>query len=82
MNVQKHAQATKVWLTGQSISDGFQCELKDNGRGFAEYPYELKGKYGLQMMKDRAGQMGWKLVFLREEGFTVVRIQKGKEETE
>ncbi|MFD0620445.1 sensor histidine kinase [Paenibacillus sp. GCM10027629] len=82
MNVQKHAQATKVWLTGHSTGEGFRCELKDNGRGFTEYPYELKGKYGLQMMKDRAGQMGWKLAFLREEGFTVVRIQKGKEETE
>jgi len=83
MNVQKHAQATKVWLTGQSTSDGFRCKLKDNGRGFEEYPFELKGKgkYGLQMMKDRAGQMGWILEILREEGFTVVKIQKGKGDT-
>lgn len=78
VNVQKHAQASEVWIAGISTEDGFHCVVKDNGRGFISDPFQVKGRFGLQMMKDRAANMGWILDLMREDHYTIVDIRKGR----
>jgi two-component system nitrate/nitrite sensor histidine kinase NarQ len=80
VNVQKHAQASDVWVTGVSTADGFHCVVKDNGRGFTSDPFQVKGRFGLHMMKDRAASMGWVLDLTREEKYTIVNIRKGRKD--
>lgn len=78
LNVQKHAEATSVWISGQSTPTNFQCIVRDNGRGFSGNPFEMKGKFGLQLMKERAMGMGWRMEVSCASGFTVVALQKDK----
>lgn len=81
VNVQKHAQASVVWITCEAAGEGFNCSVKDNGKGYEQEPFSMKGRYGLKMMKDRAGQMGWSLTMARQDALTIVEICKGRKLT-
>lgn len=77
MNVRKHSRCDRVWVRGEIVPEGWVCTVMDDGIGFNEEELLRKNGYGLQLMKDRAEEMGWKLDFSREESKTVVRIIKG-----
>ncbi len=67
MNVQKHANAANVIIKGHYASADspddrlFRCAIADDGVGLDKTQLEEKGKYGVKMMVDRAGAMGWSL---------------------
>jgi signal transduction histidine kinase len=74
LNVRKHAEAKRVWIIAQPVAEGFVCDIRDDGIGFAGEPFAQKGKYGLKMVRDRTTNMGWSLSLERDGGVTVVRI--------
>lgn len=60
MNVRKHARASKVFVIGKLEGDnGFRCAVEDNGEGFNVDPWQIPGRFGLRMVRDRAERMGW-----------------------
>ncbi|MGZ9583465.1 sensor histidine kinase [Paenibacillus marinisediminis] len=77
-NIRKHAQASEVKLYARRTEEGFLCEIRDNGVGFTDDPFSIKGKFGLKMMRDRVRHMGWSMVIIRQEQETVVQICKGE----
>ncbi len=64
INVQKHSNAKKVFVIGESDGGGFRCAFKDIGVGFKEDPMMARGRFGLRMVRDRANRMGW--IFIAE----------------
>lgn len=74
LNVRKHAEAKRVWIIAQPVAEGFVCDIRDDGIGFAGEPFAQKGKYGLKMVRDRTTNMGWSLSLERDGDVTVVRI--------
>jgi signal transduction histidine kinase len=55
-NIQKHAQADRVTITGSIISDGTILEIYDNGKGFSlDRPH---AGFGLRNMKERVQCLG------------------------
>jgi signal transduction histidine kinase len=51
MNIQKHAQASKIWIRGQVISGEIILEIVDNGRGFdLQIP---RSSFGLKGIEER-----------------------------
>jgi signal transduction histidine kinase len=55
-NIQKHAQADRVTITGSIISDGTILEICDNGKGFSlDRPH---AGFGLRNMKERVQCLG------------------------
>lgn len=59
-NVRKHSQAQKTWVKLNTIEDGIELVVQDNGRGFdsaqgarGEWP-----KFGLKTMRERAESVG------------------------
>lgn len=76
-NISKHAHATEVQVCAATIDDGFECRIVDNGVGITEDPFQLPGKYGLKMMRDRVHNMGWTLSLYREKNRTIVAIRGG-----
>jgi signal transduction histidine kinase len=55
-NIQKHAQADRVTITGSIISDGTILEICDNGKGFSlDRPHS---GFGLRNMKERVQCLG------------------------
>src|SRR5690554_565640 len=65
MNVHKHAQATSVIISAQTTKEGWQCTVEDDGRGFAGVRMDdhnaRQTGYGMEIMRDRAREMGWKI---------------------
>ncbi|MBD3885569.1 sensor histidine kinase [Phormidium tenue FACHB-886] len=51
MNVQKHAQASKVWVRGQVISEEIILEIADNGRGLDLQM--VRSGFGLKGIEER-----------------------------
>jgi two-component system nitrate/nitrite sensor histidine kinase NarQ len=76
LNCYKHAEATRVRLLAETIPGGWRCRIADNGRGFDPQAAGAGDHYGLRMMRDRAGKMGWRLNIERINGETVVTIAK------
>jgi two-component system nitrate/nitrite sensor histidine kinase NarQ len=76
LNCYKHAEATRVRLLAETIPGGWWCRIADNGRGFDPQAAGAGDHYGLRMMRDRAGKMGWRLNIERINGETVVTIAK------
>ena len=70
-NACKHAQASKIIISIFSV-DNLSFSLQDNGIGFAEI--KLKDHYGLDNMKQRAGEAGFDLVFKSNEQGTLVTL--------
>lgn len=77
VNVRKHARASRVYVVGERAQDGgFRCAVMDDGVGFAGEPLEAPGRFGLRMVRERAGRMGWSFAFARRDGLTVVELTK------
>ncbi|GFN31121.1 sensor histidine kinase [Paenibacillus xylaniclasticus] len=82
MNVRKHANASKLLITGEPLQGGFRASVQDNGVGAAEDKLWAKGKFGIRMIRDRAEAMGWTFTVtceadaLHRSGGTVVQIVK------
>ena len=77
LNVRKHARATRVTVTGEIAEDGgFRCAVTDNGAGFEGDPLELKDRFGLRMIRERAEKMGWTFGLSRRGGETVLELAK------
>jgi two-component system nitrate/nitrite sensor histidine kinase NarQ len=77
MNVRKHAKASKVLVTGETVGvGGFRCEIADDGAGFAGDPLQATGRFGLRMVRDRAKAMGWSFLIERRGNRTVVELLK------
>ncbi|MFC0469204.1 sensor histidine kinase [Halalkalibacter kiskunsagensis] len=75
INIRKHANSQEIWITLTDTTDGWLCSIEDDGIGFD--PTSItEGKYGLEIMKDRAKEMGWKLDVTRNNDRTKVQIQK------
>ncbi|WP_338777760.1 histidine kinase [Metabacillus sp. FJAT-52054] len=77
MNVIKHAQTNRVWISGQESLKGWTCEIRDNGVGFPAEPINMENGFGLQIMQRRASEMNWR--FSKEEGNKGTRILLEKE---
>jgi signal transduction histidine kinase len=67
-NVQKHAQAQKVWVRLSAGSEGTSLEVEDDGIGIpaASYPEDTAptggpGHFGLRIMQERAEAIGGQL---------------------
>ncbi len=63
-NIQKHANATRVWVTFESSNGSRVLKIVDNGSGFDTENYvKTNGKlhFGIQTMKERATSIGGKL---------------------
>ncbi len=58
-NVQKHAQATVVTLTGKQDADSIKVTLHDNGKGLN--PHAMHDGFGLRGMQERSKILGGKL---------------------
>jgi len=56
-NVQRHAQADRVWVTLQVVEDAVVLQVEDNGRGGLPPNAEELG-FGLRGLRERAGQLG------------------------
>lgn len=77
INVRKHARAARVLVTGESTADGgFRCTVEDDGVGFEGDPLAAAGRFGLRMVRDRAGRLGWTFAAERRGDRTVVEIAK------
>jgi signal transduction histidine kinase len=51
MNIQKHAQASRIWIRGQVISEEIVLEIVDNGQGFdLQMP---RSGFGLKGIEER-----------------------------
>ena len=60
-NIQKHAEATKVWVLFEHYDGKSLLKVVDNGKGFEVDNYSrINGKlhFGIQMMKERAIGIG------------------------
>lgn len=76
MNVIKHAQTKKVWISGHESPKGWTCEIRDKGIGFPEKPDSAKNGFGLQIMERRASEMNWKLLKERRNNETMILLEK------
>ena len=77
LNVRKHAKAAHVEIRSGLLGDrGWFCSIIDDGIGFASDPFEVNGKYGLKIMRERAEEMGWMLSLLRINDMTKLEIRK------
>lgn len=55
-NIQRHAQATEVWLELQSHNGRLHLTICDNGQGFPTN--QPNGRFGLLGLRERAEQLG------------------------
>ncbi|CAI6045557.1 sensor histidine kinase [Cohnella sp. JJ-181] len=77
INVRKHARADRVYVVGERTSGGgFRCAVMDDGVGFAGDPMAAPGRFGLRMVRERAGRMGWTLEAGRKDDLTVIELTK------
>lgn len=56
LNIQKHAQASIIWVRGQLTTEGIMLEISDNGRGFD--PHIPASGFGLKGMEERVYLLG------------------------
>ncbi|ASA26302.1 sensor histidine kinase [Paenibacillus donghaensis] len=76
VNIEKHSGATTGLISGEGSREGWTVTVKDNGRGFEGNPFAHPDRYGLNIMKERAKAMQWKLKLCRDHDHTVVAISK------
>ncbi|NMC79925.1 MAG: hypothetical protein GYA59_11235 [Chloroflexi bacterium] len=53
-NIARHAKATQVWVTLESVQDELMLTVKDNGQGCDEKRLVGPGSLGLLGMRERA----------------------------
>jgi signal transduction histidine kinase len=74
-NVRKHAKAKNLWVTVSVSPPNAQIRVVDDGMGMREQP---RGRYGLEIMAERARRVGATLVIEdRPESGTVVDVSLG-----
>ncbi len=72
-NIVRHAQASKVELSGHVEEDRLVIQVKDNGQGL---PDHLEPGYGLRNMRDRARILGGRLKVQESQGGgTIVNLE-------
>lgn len=77
-NIQKHSQATKVWIDSFPTANGWYCCVKDNGVGmqYGEGGVSQKLNFGIRMVHERAASWQWSFDIERKQNLTYFRIQK------
>lgn len=76
LNVRKHANAERIWISSAEQGSGWVCTVADDGTGFDEQELRRADKFGLPIMRQRAEELGWTFELVREHGKSVFRIQK------
>lgn len=61
LNIHKHAQASKVSIKGSGDNRKWIVFVEDNGKGMLADPFQLKDRYGLRIMRERAEDLGWSI---------------------
>lgn len=74
VNVQKHAEATKVIIDIKMTAKNRYLVIKDNGKGFDLEDALKRDHYGLQMMHERCQKIGWKLHINRKNAMTILHF--------
>lgn len=59
INIQKHAQASRVYIRGEQTSKGIVLEIDDNGQGFN--PQMPKSGFGLKGIEERVQSLNGRL---------------------
>ena len=68
-NVQKHAQATRVWVRVEQVGRELRMTVRDDGRGFdVAEATAAGGKFGLMGMRERAELLGGTMEIQSEPG--------------
>ena len=74
-NVERHAGATRAWVTISSAGDRAIVEVRDNGKGFRPAVVNQE-RYGLVGMRERADAINAHLTVDSEPGAgTCVRVE-------
>lgn len=76
MNIRKHADARHVSIQFFKEKSGWCLMVEDDGRGFTGDPFSDLSRYGLRMVRERAGEMGWNFQIERVNGRTRIEIRK------
>lgn len=78
-NIRKHAQATNVKVSLKPLPQGWLCTVEDNGIGFEGNVFSHPDRYGMRIMQERVKSIGASLKFTRQDGKTILTIQKGRD---
>jgi two-component system, NarL family, sensor kinase len=78
-NVRKHARATWVQVSFEPFRQGWRCTVEDNGIGFEGDVFSYPDRYGMRIMQERVKSIGAGLQLTRQDGKTILTIQKGRE---
>lgn len=57
-NIERHADASHIWLRGKWLGDSFQLEVADNGSGFELGDAKCADGIGLRNMRERIELLG------------------------
>ncbi|KKK38173.1 histidine kinase [Mesobacillus campisalis] len=76
MNVIKHAKTHAIMIHAEEIDRGWICQIKDQGVGFTEEVLHSSKGYGLQIIKERARDMGWEYSLERIGNETIMTLKK------
>lgn len=77
LNIQKHAHADRISVTGIREGASWTVRIDDNGRGTDIDPFRVKDRYGLRIMKERALELQWQVDFIPLQQGSRVEIRKG-----
>ncbi|MHB9031876.1 MAG: PAS domain S-box protein [Anaerolineae bacterium] len=74
-NIIKHARATKIIISLQSLGNGLELSVRDDGRGF-EMGSVGPGHFGLDIMRERSAALGLQMNVSSQPGHgTVIRVR-------
>ncbi|WP_459966767.1 sensor histidine kinase [Paenibacillus sp. JCM 10914] len=77
LNIHKHAEASKVDILARATRTGWECHVRDDGKGFSQDKLlKATNHYGIKIMRDRAKHMGWNFDIERFNENTIISIQK------
>ncbi|MED1203616.1 sensor histidine kinase [Heyndrickxia acidicola] len=76
MNIIKHAKTEKIWIISKETTNGWVCEIRDRGIGFINDDMQPRKGFGLQIIKNRAKEMGWEFSINRISNETIVTVKK------
>ncbi len=74
-NVARHAGATRVAITMETVGDSLRLTVHDNGKGVKEEEIRAQGSFGIMGMKERALILGGEVTLAAaREGGTIVTL--------
>lgn len=79
LNIKKHAQATEVEVESMGDACGWICKVRDNGCGLREDPFQMKDRFGLRILQERAEEMNWRFALASGQGKTVIELRKERQ---